>query len=171
MDAIAALYESGLSIREVARRIGICFSTVRYRLIKNGLFRVKHKRLRNGLATCRQCGEVKVACRFPHLCYGAYLCQVCLRLAQEGWQLRRRGISNEKYQALFEAQGGKCAICGVIAGHRSRYGKVCRLAIDHDHRTGQVRGLLCNSCNRGLGRFKDSIEYLEAAIRYLKREQ
>jgi hypothetical protein len=48
---------------------------------------------------------------------------------------------------------------------------VCRLAVDHDHETGEVRGLLCNNCNRGLGRFKDSIENLEAAIRYLKREQ
>jgi hypothetical protein len=171
MDAIAALYTSGLSIREVARRTGICFSTVRYRLIRSGLFRVKHKRLRNGLATCRQCGEVKNADQFPILCYGAYLCQVCFRSAQEGWQLRRQGVSNKQYQALFKAQNGKCAICGAIDGHRSRYGKVCRLAVDHDHRTGQVRGLLCNSCNRGLGRFKDSIENLEAAIRYLKRGQ
>jgi hypothetical protein len=58
-----------------------------------------------------------------------------------------------------------------MEGHRSCYGKVCRLALDHDHQTGKVRGLLCNNCNRGLGRFKDSIENLGAAIRYLKREQ
>jgi hypothetical protein len=45
------------------------------------------------------------------------------------------------------------------------------LAMDHDHRTGAIRGLLCNNCNRGLGRFKDSPDLLESALRYLKREQ
>ena len=171
MDTIAALYESGLSIREVARRTGICFSTVRYRLIKEGLLQVQHKLLRCGLGTCRRCGGVKDACRFPYLRYGKYLCQECVDTEQQGFQLRKQGVSNQHYLALFEAQDGKCAICGVTEGHRSKNSKVCRLAVDHDHRTGQVRGLLCNSCNRGLGRFKDSIENLEAAIRYLKREQ
>jgi hypothetical protein len=48
---------------------------------------------------------------------------------------------------------------------------VCRFSVDHDHQTGTVRGLLCNNCNRGLGRFKDSSELLEAAARYLKGGQ
>jgi hypothetical protein len=45
------------------------------------------------------------------------------------------------------------------------------LAIDHDHKSGVVRGLLCNNCNRGLGRLKDSVALLNAAVRYLKGGQ
>jgi hypothetical protein len=170
-DAMAVLYDSGLSIREVARRTGMSFHSVRYRLARCGLHRIKHKHLRDGMATCKRCGEEKAAEQFPNLRCGRYLCQVCLRAEQAEQQLRRQGSSSERYRELLEAQNTKCAICGVMEGHRSRYGKVCRLAVDHDHRTGKVRGLLCNNCNRGLGRFKDSIENLEAALRYLKREQ
>lgn len=171
MDSIAELYESGLSIREVARRTGVSFNSVRYRLVRCGLHRVKHKRLRDGTAACTRCGEEAPPEQFPNLLCGRYLCRVCLRAEQTERQLRRQGTSSERYRELLEAQEKKCAICGVMEGHRSCYGTVCRLAVDHDHRTGTVRGLLCNSCNRGLGRFKDSIENLEAAIRYLKREQ
>jgi hypothetical protein len=171
MATIEALFKSGLSIREVSRKTGKTYGNVRHRLITSGLHRIKHKRIRNGMATCNRCGERKTLDQFPGLTYGTYRCQTCIQMMQETYQLRRLGCSNEKYQSHFNTQGGKCAICGVRQGHRSRYGKVCRLAVDHDHRTGKVRGLLCNNCNRGLGRFKDSIENLEAAIRYLKREQ
>ena len=72
----------------------------------------------------------------------------------------------ELYARLFAEQGGECAIRGCKRRPRTR-----RFHIDHDHRTGVVRGLLCNNCNRGLGRFKDSVVLLEAALRYLQREQ
>jgi len=170
-DAVRVLYMNGLSMRGISHRTGICLQTVRHRLVQEGLHRIKHKRIRNGMANCNQCGDQKVVDEFPNLVYGTYLCRDCLRAAQGAQQLRRKGCSNELYRTLFEAQDGKCAICGAIEGHRSRYGKVCRLAVDHDHRTGKVRGLLCGNCNRGLGRFKDLIENLEAAVRYLKREQ
>jgi len=170
-DAVRVLYESGLSIREVSRRTGMAFMTVRHRLVQEGLHRIKHKRIRDGIAKCNHCGELKVVEEFPNLHYGAYLCRICLRATQEEQQFRRHGSSTAQYQMILEAQAGKCAICGSIQGHRSRYGKVCRLAVDHDHRTGKVRGLLCNNCNRGLGRLQDSIQVLEAAVRYLKREQ
>jgi len=171
MDALGALYESGLSIREVSRRTGMSFGSVRHHLTKGGWHRIKHKRIHNGMATCKQCGEEKAADQFPNLTYGRYLCQRCLRAEQAARQLCRQDCSSEQFQAFHEAQDGKCAIGGASQGHRSRYGKVCRLAVDHDHRTGKVRGLLCNNCNRGLGRFKDSLANLEAAARYLKREQ
>jgi hypothetical protein len=171
MDAIAALFQTGLSIREVSRRTGISLGTVRRRLAESGLHQIKHKRIRDGLATCNLCGNRHAVDQFPQLIYGNYRCLVCLRKAENDYQLRRLGCSKEQYLALLEEQGGKCAICGAIHGHRSRYDKVCRFAVDHDHETGKVRGLLCNNCNRGLGRFKDSIKNLEAALRYLKREQ
>jgi hypothetical protein len=170
-DVDLALYRTGLSMREVSRRTGLSLGVIRHRLVKGGLHRIKHKQIRDGMATCNQCGERQSIDQFPQLTYGKYQCRMCLREAQEDIQLRRQGWSKEQYRTLLEAQDGKCAICGVGEGHRSRYGRVCRLAVDHDHQNGKVRGLLCNSCNRGLGRFKDSIENLEAAIRYLKREQ
>jgi hypothetical protein len=60
---------------------------------------------------------------------------------------------------MLEDQGGVCAIC-----FNARF-----LAVDHDHDTEQVRGLLCEHCNRGLGFFRDSVLALESAIEYLQR--
>lgn len=70
------------------------------------------------------------------------------------------GITLEAYDLFFEAQQGRCAICGNKQRNK-------RLAVDHDHQTGKVRGLLCVSCNMGLGCFKDHIDYLSKAITYL----
>jgi Recombination endonuclease VII len=70
----------------------------------------------------------------------------------------RYGLTFEAHQEMFEAQGGKCALCGERTA----------ADVDHDHNTGKVRGLLCRACNLGLGMFKDSVDGLERAIAYLK---
>ena len=74
------------------------------------------------------------------------------------------GITAEEYEALYRAQGGKCAIC------RRATGAVRRLAVDHDHKTGEVRGLLCKPCNRyGLGMFaRDDATVFDRAAAYLR---
>lgn len=64
---------------------------------------------------------------------------------------------------MLEAQGGRCAICGTT-GWGGKYGTP---VIDHCHRTGKVRGILCQKCNVGLGKFGDTTHLLDAAIRYL----
>lgn len=79
------------------------------------------------------------------------------------------GITLEEYQRLFVAQNGLCAICGQPE-RDTRNGKVKWLAVDHDHADDHIRGLLCSSCNTGLGKFGDSIECLEAALAYLRRD-
>jgi len=171
VDEIADLFRGGLSLREVSRRTGVCFGTVRSHLIRTGLHQVRHKRFRDDVAMCRRCGQHKPKGEFPALSCGKYRCRDCLAQMSHEAQARRQGSTAEQYQALLDKQNGRCAICGVSEGHRSCRGYKCRLAMDHDHRTGAFRGLLCNNCNRGLGRFKDSIAILEAALRYLKREQ
>ena len=74
---------------------------------------------------------------------------------------RKFGITLAEYDELLAIQGGGCAICGS----ECRSGR--SLAVDHCHETGRVRGLLCNSCNRGLGLFADSADRV-AAAHYLR---
>lgn len=73
------------------------------------------------------------------------------------------GISAEEYWAIHAYQGGRCAICQRAKGTGGR-----KLAVDHDHETGEVRGLCCKSCNRDvLGHLRDSVDALQRAIDYL----
>lgn len=76
---------------------------------------------------------------------------------------RMYGITKEQYDELLAFQNNKCAICGKTQEPDGR-----RLAIDHCHTTGKVRGILCNNCNNGLGSFGDNIEGMLKAIEYLK---
>ncbi len=80
------------------------------------------------------------------------------------------GITIEQYEELLVKQGKVCAICGLQEVKLSKEtGIPKRLAVDHCHKTGKVRGLLCFHCNSVLGKMKDSIELLESAIDYLKK--
>lgn len=67
------------------------------------------------------------------------------------------GLTANEHAALVEKHQGRCAVCGSESS----------LRIDHDHKTGVVRGLLCHHCNVALGHFKDSIDILNKAIEYL----
>lgn len=82
--------------------------------------------------------------------------------------IREYGITEEIYKEMLESQEHKCAACGqpetmVLAG------KVKALAVDHDHENGQVRGLLCGTCNVALGMVKDSPARLRQLANYLER--
>ncbi len=71
--------------------------------------------------------------------------------------MARYGQSRELYLQLFSRQNGECAICG---SHK-------HLLVDHDHKTGHIRGLLCRSCNLGLGFFLDNVLFLQMASSYI----
>jgi len=73
-------------------------------------------------------------------------------------------LTCEEYDAMYEKQNKGCAICGA---EKSELGKI--LAVDHNHTTGKIRGLLCNKCNQGLGFFNDSIDLLQDAVLYLRQ--
>ena len=73
----------------------------------------------------------------------------------------RYGISEQLYMGLMAIPS--CEICGVPFIHNQEK------CIDHDHKTERIRGILCNSCNKGLGFFKDDVELLEKAKKYIQR--
>jgi len=85
------------------------------------------------------------------------------------WARRSRakkfGLTLEQLELLEQDQRGLCAICNRPCGTGRS------LAIDHCHESSVVRGLLCGSCNLGLGKFEDDIDRLEAAIRYVKERK
>jgi hypothetical protein len=141
---------------------------------------------------CRDCHEEKPLEDFPLQKGGRWgrhpLCKPC-RAAQERrryarerdrlleekkhnkrWQRRSRwralerkyGLYQHEYETLYVAQRGCCAICEL---------RPSRLVVDHDHKTGQVRGLLCSNCNFAVGELGDDAERCEAAARYLEESR
>ena len=75
---------------------------------------------------------------------------------------KRFNISVDEYKLLRDNANNRCQICG---------NEDFRLAIDHCHTTGKIRGMLCGNCNNGLGRFKDNVKYLKKAIAYLEGDK
>lgn len=85
-------------------------------------------------------------------------------------RLKRFGLTIETFEQLRVAQHDVCAICGEPETARaSKAGIPKLLSVDHSHSTGHVRGLLCQSCNIGIGCFKDDILRLQSAISYLQK--
>lgn len=76
--------------------------------------------------------------------------------------LSKYGITQKDYNKYFKIQRGECAICHI---HQKDLKQ--KLCVDHDHKTGKVRGLLCKKCNIGLGYFKDNRKLLKSAVDYL----
>jgi len=72
------------------------------------------------------------------------------------------GLTIEQYEELLQYQNGICKICGKVNPNG------LRLCVDHNHITGEIRGLLCINCNKGLGHFMDNIALLEEAKRYVE---
>ena len=85
--------------------------------------------------------------------------------ARWSYIMRNYGLSKEDFESMLEEQQNKCAICGFEFHDE---GKSTRPHIDHCHDSGNVRGLLCNNCNTGLGQFKDNPSLLQSAIEYLQ---
>lgn len=76
---------------------------------------------------------------------------------------RRYGVSQERFDQMLQEQQHTCAICGTVMGQEA--------CVDHDHTTGRVRGLLCKTCNAGLGLFHDNWQIISSALNYLERNQ
>ena len=76
---------------------------------------------------------------------------------------KKYGITLDDYNEMSHGQKGSCAICGK---HALETGTLC---VDHCHKTGEVRGLLCNNCNKGIGLLRDDPDTLRQAAEYLER--
>ncbi|MFF0317534.1 endonuclease VII domain-containing protein [Micromonospora sp. NPDC005252] len=127
-----------------------------------------------GLKWCPDCEQIKPLNDFPTTstkasgrhsyckpCHNARGKETAQRLyggTREYHLQQRYGIGEKEFQELLAEQGGVCAICGGADPQH----------LDHDHRTGWVRGILCFNCNGGLGQFRDSPTRLARAITYLR---
>lgn len=118
--------------------------------------RVKLDGLRN---SCKDCDKLK-----SHLWRQKDKEQTCICWRKSKLK-NKYGITNEQYEEMKLSQNNKCDICGKALG----FGHLS--AIDHCHKHGHVRGLLCRDCNLALGFLKDSISVTEAALAYLKKHQ
>lgn len=139
---------------------------------------------------CKKCGEVKpidefylvtkgkqARCSYCKPCSRKYVDQqrkkapALIGRATLRYKCKRAGTTAEWFLAQFEKQNGKCAICGSAETHRTKRetGTVRSLAIDHDHETGVVRGLLCFRCNTSVHLLdKYGLEWAEKAVRYME---
>ncbi len=135
---------------------------------------------------CERCGGEKT----PRRPDGYLLCKPCANAARrvlrsqktrpsetpdaayDRWLRRAYGITLIHYNKMLALQGGVCALCQrperVVSGKKGRAKRHGHLHVDHDHKSGVVRGLLCHGCNTALGHFQDDPDLLEWAARYLR---
>lgn len=83
------------------------------------------------------------------------------QMSREGHIRRKFGLTVEEYESMLNSQNKVCAICKQDCNTGNR------LAVDHNHKTGKIRGLLCKNCNTSIGLLKENINVLENAIIYL----
>lgn len=139
---------------------------------------VREKLIEHGLSYCPKCNQTKPLdnfCKDKYTAFGVSIyCKICDR--EKGKlryknhkdkhinnRLRKKfGITLNEYHDLLKQQNGVCAICGNPPKENKPM-----LSVDHDHKTKKLRGILCSSCNQGIGLFHDNIEHLANAIKYL----
>jgi hypothetical protein len=126
-----------------------------------------------GYKKCVDCGETNLAEThfFPaKVSSDGYTvrCKSCHQKMNRHLKLKREfGLTLAEYDILLENQKGVCAICGMAETRQVRHQKIYHLAVDHDHATGKLRGLLCSRCNKLLGALNDDIGICKAIIAYL----
>lgn len=136
-----------------------------------------HEAYKRGNFICNICKEEKLIEEFgSHKNSNIYglssICKKCTREKDKFSKIRNiYGLSEEQYIEMFDKQKGKCKICTKSINFRGtvsdKYNSAC---VDHCHETGKIRGLLCSSCNRGLGFFSEDPEILHSAYKYLKED-
>lgn len=193
INLVCLMYSEGSSIKHIARKVGVSSETIRTRLKSAGVslrdacgrklsgYRPacrnghpldgKNKYVtKKGRVVCRQCRNEQAKKQYKRIRQYQVQCAkedpALYEMKTLRSRLKRVGLSLSEYQIQFEGQKGCCALCGTPETEIFR-GKVRLLAVDHDHRTGKKRGLLCRRCNCILGMFDDNPVLFELAIEYL----
>lgn len=125
----------------------------------------RKERIVSGDKKCRLCLEIKPIINFSIRNTGIHRneCKTCWRDKNLYNSFK---ITLSQYKELSNNQNNTCAICFSEFSPNGQ-----NLSVDHCHKTGIIRGLLCSECNFGLGKFKDNIELLNNAIKYLKKDE
>lgn len=176
-EQVVSLYAELQSIDKVADRLWpVSRTTIKRRLKAAGVELLGPRKVAGRKKKrCHRCKKTKPLKRF-HKCRSrgdgrSGTCRRCLsELRAENDIVRRFGITLAEFDVILEEQGGGCGICGATEGMQ-RAGKTLRLCVDHCHKTNRIRGILCNSCNNGIGRFKDDPTLLRAAADYLENKE
>ncbi len=115
---------------------------------------------------CPRCEKVKSASEFHRqLSHKSGLADYCRECTCFAVRLRKYGITREQYHELYDAQHGLCSICAdKIEIHLTSH-------VDHCHKTGKIRSILCRSCNTGLSHFHDDPVLMEKAAAYLRHHE
>lgn len=150
------------------------------RILENGFIKITEKE-------CVCCKTVK-----PTSCFWVdrhspngfnRLCKECETEKKKQWRVRNadkirrgklkahHGITDTQYYEMLKSQNGVCAICGQQEFSRNRHGEPMPLFVDHNHKTGQIRQLLCSKCNSAIGMVNDDPEILIRAAEYLRKHQ
>lgn len=103
-------------------------------------------------------------------------CKDCRKLERNNHNIKfrnsnlkfRYNITLDDYNILFKKQKGLCKICRKSESLKYK-NNITNLSVDHCHKTGKVRGLLCRKCNKAIGLFKENISYLQRVIKYLEK--
>lgn len=116
------------------------------------------------IADCSICGPVPLVRTHPATSgWHGFQCAISYWLSKEAdWRRRGLTLTAEQFGEKLQEQNNLCAICNK---------PLVKPCADHDHGSGDFRGILCNGCNRGLGFFEDNPELLQAAIAYLARSR
>jgi hypothetical protein len=171
-------YNSGTSCKNIAKAYSVCQETIRRFLIASGVSMKpggdypRYKTTQLGKKVCCKCGLPQDITEFGkdhHSGDGLrYHCNTCDVKRQRHNAVLRYYDDPEQYDTIFAEQGGVCACCGQPETAKLK-GKIKLLAVDHNHKTGKIRQLLCQRCNLVIGLVNEDPDLCELLKQYALR--
>jgi len=165
--------DSPLQARGVARGTACSVEGCTSDVVARGLCKVHYQRtLRHGHVKATRKAAPQKRCAVPGCTDWHYAGGWCSRHYQRDAKMKRdHGVGIARYLEIWAQQDGRCALCGKaesgVLDHRR--GTEQDMPLDHDHRTGRIRAILCHNCNRGIGLLCDDPALLRQAAAYVER--